>query len=149
MRTIVWLALLALSLFSHQGFAQNTAPSSNVLTIYVCGIHKIKGSLFVAVFDSAEDYENGSEYAVKKIKIPVREKKQPLEIEGLEFGEYGIKMYHDINENGELDKNFMGMPKEPYGFSNNAEALFSSPGFEETIFDFSIQNSSISIELDD
>ena len=35
-------------------------------------------------------------------------------------GTYAIKLHIDENENGELDTNFLGIPKEQYGISNNA-----------------------------
>lgn len=132
--------------------SQTTTP---VLTLTVSGIKKTKGFLLIAVFDNAEDYENDGNNgnddgnnAIQKFKIPVKGKTQTVEIEGLDFGSYGIKMYQDINENGSLDKNFLGMPEEPFGFSNNAQAIFSEPDFEETVFDFD-GNTAIKIALDD
>lgn len=47
----------------------------------------------------------------------------------LENGLYAILVYVDINQNGELDKNLFGIPKEPYGFSNNARGSFGPPSF--------------------
>ena len=40
----------------------------------------------------------------------------------------------DANENKKLDKNFIGIPKEQYGFSNNAMGAFSAPTFEQAKF---------------
>lgn len=134
---------------------KESQTTSYVLTLTVSGIKKTKGFLLIAVFDNAEDYENdgnkgndNGSYAIKKIKIPVKEKTQTVEIEGLDFGSYGIKLYQDINDNGSLDKNFLGIPMEPFGFSNNAQATFSAPDFEETVFDFD-GNAAIKIKLND
>ena len=45
---------------------------------------------------------------------------------------YAIAVFHDINDNGILDKNALGIPLEPYGFSRNARARFTSaPPFED------------------
>ncbi len=49
-------------------------------------------------------------------------------------GEYAIKAFHDVNSNGEMDFNMVGIPKEPYGFSSDATAMFSPPAFEEAKF---------------
>ncbi|MFN3875311.1 MAG: DUF2141 domain-containing protein [Flavobacteriales bacterium] len=46
-------------------------------------------------------------------------------------GRYAIKAYHDINGNGRLDTNWMGMPKEPYGFGNDAMGAFGPPSYEQ------------------
>ena len=145
-----WCLLFVLInlLFLQNNTAQNTPKANdNVLTITVNGIKKVKGSLLVAVYKSAEDYENGLAYAIQKINVPVADKKQVLKITGLEFGSYGIKMFQDINDDGTLNKNFVGIPKEPYGFSNDVKATFSAPNFEETVFVFSAENKAISMAL--
>ncbi len=48
-------------------------------------------------------------------------------------GTYAIGVYIDENENGKLDTNFFGIPKEQYGFSNNTKA-FGIPKFEAAAF---------------
>ena len=49
----------------------------------------------------------------------------------LEEGKYAVAVFHDENKNGKLDKNYLGIPTEVYGFSNNARRTFSAPSFEE------------------
>ncbi|MBT5574281.1 MAG: DUF2141 domain-containing protein [Alphaproteobacteria bacterium] len=49
-------------------------------------------------------------------------------------GIYAIGVYLDVNFNNKLDKNFFGIPSEPYGFSNNAKAFLRSPSFEKASF---------------
>ena len=60
-------------------------------------------------------------------------------------GTYAIKLHIDENENGELDTNFLGIPKEQYGFSNNAKA-FGIPKFESASFQLN-EYKKISIDL--
>ena len=48
---------------------------------------------------------------------------------GLPTGVYAVGIFHDLNGDGALSKNFLGMPKEPFGFSNNARARFGPPSF--------------------
>jgi len=52
-------------------------------------------------------------------------------IESLPYGEYAVMLYHDENGNDKLDKNIVGVPKEPYGFSNNARARLGLPLYEQ------------------
>ena len=49
-------------------------------------------------------------------------------------GEYAIAFFIDANGNKKLDKNFLGIPKEQYGFSNNAMGTLSAPSFEQAKF---------------
>ncbi|MEI6089922.1 MAG: DUF2141 domain-containing protein [bacterium] len=55
-------------------------------------------------------------------------------IKNLKPGKYAFKYFHDENKNDNLDLNWMGIPKEGYGFSNNAKGLFGPPSFNKTIF---------------
>ena len=55
--------------------------------------------------------------------------------EDLPYGTYAITILHDENGNLKVDANFLGIPKEGYGFSNNARNLFRAPKFEEAKFE--------------
>ena len=62
-------------------------------------------------------------------------------------GDYAVAMYHDKNGNGEFDKNFLGIPKEKYGFSNNFRPTFRAPRYDEVKFTVSDARNTISITL--
>lgn len=67
---------------------------------------------------------------------PLTDNKCIIIIENLKQGKYSFRYFHDENENENLDTNWLGIPKEGFGFSNNAEVFFSPPLFEKTIFEF-------------
>ena len=50
-------------------------------------------------------------------------------------GRYAISVMHDANDNKELDSNFMGIPKEGFGFSNDAMGMFGPPDFKKASFE--------------
>jgi uncharacterized protein (DUF2141 family) len=54
----------------------------------------------------------------------------------LNSGIYAISIFHDVNKNNTLDKNFLGIPNEGYGFSNNIRPIFRGANFEESKFKF-------------
>jgi len=55
-------------------------------------------------------------------------------LHNLPAGTYGVQVMHDENGNGELDANLVGMPKEPWGFSNNAKGRFGPPKWQDVQF---------------
>lgn len=55
----------------------------------------------------------------------------------LPAGEYAVSIYHDLNGNGKMDKNFFGAPSEPYAFSKNYKPTFRAPKFDEVKIDLS------------
>ncbi|MEN0065175.1 MAG: DUF2141 domain-containing protein [Myxococcota bacterium] len=61
-------------------------------------------------------------------------------------GKIGVAVRHDRNENGKLDSNLVGFPKEPFGFSRNAPLrTFGPPKFEDVLVD--VTASPITIRL--
>ena len=63
------------------------------------------------------------------------------------FGQYAIALYQDINNNGKLDTNFLGIPKEPIGFSNITDNISSKPKFADCAFTYDADNTTITIKL--
>lgn len=56
-------------------------------------------------------------------------------IDNLKPGKYAFKFFHDENNNKVLDTNWLGIPKEGFGFSNDPSMTFGPPSFDKTIFE--------------
>ena len=52
----------------------------------------------------------------------------------LREGTYAIGFYIDKNQNEKIDTNFLGIPKEQFGFSNDVMGKFGPPSFEAASF---------------
>lgn len=99
--------------------------------LQISELEAAKGSLRVAVFDK-ETHFLDSENAVLRQVFPVKtNNKTEIKLKGLKPGYYAVAIFHDINDNGELDCNFFGIPKEPYAFSNDAGSKWKKPTFQE------------------
>jgi uncharacterized protein (DUF2141 family) len=79
-------------------------------------------------FPSEEKYYRGVVYEATSDRLIVR-------IPDLPPGKYAVGAFVDNNRNGKQDKNFLGVPNEIYGFSNNARGTFGTPDFAEAAFD--------------
>lgn len=69
-----------------------------------------------------------------------------LSITDLPKGECAISMCPDENSDNECNRNFMGIPKEAYGFSNNIKPKFGSPKYKDCKFIFS-ENKTLAIKM--
>lgn len=76
--------------------------------------------------------QDKNEKDVSKLVLFVSNKSSKASVY-LPAGSYGVIAFHDINGNEKLDTNMIGIPTEPYGFSNNARGLLSKPDHEETL----------------
>ncbi|MEP3891349.1 MAG: DUF2141 domain-containing protein [Hellea sp.] len=93
-----------------------TAPG--MLKVTVDGYKEQEGVISAALFNEAG--YNGKAAPVRGMSVDVAGESVTLTFQGLAAGEYGIKLYHDIDKNGEMNTNAFGLPTEPYAFSNNA-----------------------------
>ena len=116
-----------------------------VLTINITNIETIKGTIEIGIFNTNERFlEEGQ--AFKTISVKVRADSHTVVFKDLPKGNYAVSMYHDVNADGECNRNFMGIPKEPYGFSNNFRPRFSAPTFKDCEFVLD-SNKTLKIEL--
>ncbi len=112
-----------------------SASPSNGLHLKVHGIKSNKGKILIGVYKNDGGFPViGKQY--KGYEIEIKNYQASIFIKDLPKGTYAIGVCHDINDNDKMDKNFFGVPTEPYGFSKNAKAYMSSPDFEDASFQF-------------
>ena len=98
------------------------------LEVTVKNIKDLKGTIRIALYNNEKDFlENFLQGKI--VKVTGNEAK--IVFENLKPGDYAVSVFHDENENEKLDSGFMGIPNEPYGFSNDAMGTFGPPSFEK------------------
>tara|TARA_Y100000589_G_scaffold321190_1_gene352183 strand:- start:222 stop:623 length:402 start_codon:yes stop_codon:yes gene_type:complete len=108
--------------------------ASSDLTVNISGIESIKGSVYIAVFTDRDSFPVfGKQWRGESISVT--EKSMSYTFKNILHGTYAIAVFHDENDNGVMDKNALGIPLEPYGFSQNARARFSAPPFKDAQFE--------------
>ncbi len=117
---------LALSIFA-------ASASAGELRIDLGNVSSKQGDLFVALFEPEAGFPSNSAGALRNIISPI-DNAGPFIIDDLPAGDYAIALFHDRNRDGTLNTNFMGIPKEPFGFSNNPRIMFGAPNFRESKF---------------
>ena len=99
----------------------------------ISGIESIKGSVYIAVFSNSNSFPVfGKQWRGESISVT--KKSMSHTFKNIPHDTYALAVFHDENNNGVLDKNALGIPLEPYGFSRNARARFSAPPFEDAQF---------------
>jgi len=130
----------------------NTSPaaseSTGNLIINISGFPSSDGFAMVALNNSEESYIGGENEAIAKARIRVVDQKAQVIFANLPYGSYGVSLYHDENSNEKMDKNAMGIPKEAYGFSNNAKGFFGKPSYKDIMFQLNSAEMQIVINLD-
>jgi uncharacterized protein (DUF2141 family) len=119
--------------------------SASELRITVQGIRSPHGTILIGLYDSLESFSRAIELSDKDgfLNDPNRfaavalranaAMKSAVVLTNLDPGPYAIILFHDENGNGKLDKNALGVPTEPYGFSNNVQGFLGPPAFEKAV----------------
>ena len=109
------------------------APIANAsdLTINIEGIKDAGGTINLGLFDEATYNGDG---AVNGANLIVEGDAVTVTFDGLEPGEYAVRLFHDVNDDGEMNTNPFGMPTEPYAFSNDARGRFGPAKWEAAKF---------------
>ena len=127
--------------------AQSAGAAS--VTVHVTGARNAKGQIRAALFQSAKGFPGDASQAIQTRAADIDPQSLIAQIvfTGLHEGVYAVSLFHDENMNQKLDKNFLGIPKEGYGASNNPKKKMGPPDFEETKFQVGGQAQSLEIKL--
>ena len=115
------------------------AANADELIVHVDNIKKA-GEIHIAIYDSAEAFEadrgekGGAAPGITQGTIEMVEPGSVTYRYELPPGTYAIGIFHDANLNNRLDNYFFGVPREQYGFSNNARGFMGPPSFEDAAF---------------
>jgi uncharacterized protein (DUF2141 family) len=134
MRFVLLLAMLA----------SPAAAETGVLQVTVTGVRNGHGHVLVAVCDKATFLQPHcafhGEAAASPGAVTVR-------IAGVPAGIYAVEAYQDENDNGMLDRSFLGMPKEGMGFSRDAPMRFGPPDFADAAVTVPAAGGALSLAL--
>lgn len=101
------------------------------LEVNMSGFKNNKGKVKVGLYTSENTF---LKVTFLSLDASIRNKEAKVVFENLEKGEYAVSIYHDENNNNEMDKNFFGIPKEDYASSNNAKGSFGPPKYMDAKF---------------
>ena len=108
-----------------------TAASAATVEVRISGVANAKGKVSAAVCDKARFLKQ----CVYSASAPAQAGSTTVIVKDVPPGTWAVLAYHDENNNGELDRNLIGMPKEPYGFSRDARNKFGPPRFEDAVIE--------------
>lgn len=122
------------------------AQEAGELSVTFSGIRTPTGALFVALYDSEAAFSGGK--PVGGYQLAVGGDSVSQTISGLKPGRYAIKVYHDVNGDGRMNKNAFGVPTEPYAASNNAPATMGPPAWADAVFEVGLERTTQTISID-
>ena len=141
MSTLVKI-LIAIILNTTFSYAQDT--NIHDVKVHINGLKNSKGKLLVGL------YTDEASFLKKQFKskvVTIENEKGTLVFKDVPEGIYAVSFIHDKNDNGKMDTNFMGIPKEDYGCSNNAKGFMGPPKWEDAKFELKGKDKTITISI--
>jgi uncharacterized protein (DUF2141 family) len=139
-------AFLVFANLTTVAFAQSS--SCHGIHVKVLNIRNSTGTVDCALFDSPGGFPMEFLLSATNVMIiKVRHTEARCDFEDIPPGTYALAVIHDENMNGKLDTNWLGIPKEGYGFSNAAKATLGAPSFSAASFRYDGQDMELTISL--
>lgn len=111
-------------------FCAAGSASAASIEVRVQGV-TAKGKVLVAVCDKTTFLKD----CAYSGSAPAKAGETVVTVDGVPAGSWAVLSYQDENDNGKLDRNVLGIPKEPYAFSRDARGRFGPPSFEDAAFE--------------
>ena len=119
-------------------FAADNTPEPpaqfGTITVHITGMTNLVGMFGVSLYNSKKGFPGKHQQACRSVMKNMSSSAETVVFEHLPFGSYALSVMHDENNNGKLDTNFFGIPKEGVGVSNNPKIGFGGPKFEDCVF---------------
>lgn len=111
----------------------NAQDEKGTIKIEVYGFENDDGMARILLFSTKEKESFPSEHtkAMDRKVVPIKNKKVIFEFKDLNYGDYAISVHHDVNNDGKVNTNFVGIPKEGLGASNDAKGFMGPPSFDK------------------
>jgi len=144
-RYAAWLAVLVFANLPAVAFAETPCPGIHVK---ILDIRNSTGTIACALLESPAGFPSEFLHSATNVMIiKIRKSQARCDFEDIPPGTYAMVVIHDENMNGKLDTNALGIPKEGYGFSNNAKKWLGTPSFSDASFSYDGQNVDLTMSL--
>jgi uncharacterized protein (DUF2141 family) len=123
------------------------ASPTSQLTIEIDGLKNRNGQICLSLFNNGRGFPDQGANAVEQRCVSITEAPVRVNFNNLQSGNYAVAVLHDVNGDGKANRNFLGIPTEGFGFSNNPRIRTSAPNFNETAVPVGGTNTNIQIRL--
>ena len=141
-RCAVVIGILLLAVMARTASPQE---SETAIRAHIEGLHSDRGQVVCALFTAANDFPKRIDRAFARTAAQIDSGRATCEFPKVPPGAYALSVFHDENWNGRLDTNWLGIPREGVGASNNPKARMGPPRFAAAAFKHSAASTDIEI----
>ncbi len=111
--------------------SETYAVQNGQIIINASNFKNSNGTAHFSLFSRSKGFPDKHKFAHVTASVPIIDNHASVTFENLSFGEYAVSVLHDENNNYKMDANFIGIPKEGFGISNNYKGEKNRPAFNK------------------
>jgi uncharacterized protein (DUF2141 family) len=120
---------------------------TGILRLKITNVRSDRGKIQVCLYHSKDGFPSDPSKSIKRANVIIRAGVSEVVFSDLPPGEYAVALMHDENGNGKMDTNWVGIPKEGYGASNDAKATFGPPKYNDAKFVLNANEATLQIKV--
>lgn len=128
------VSTVAIATLASLNFGKTIAVPTAKLRIVVNQLPNQKGEICMRIYAKEQGFPQSSKNVVQSGCTKITGRSAIKEFYGLPYGTYAVALFHDENGDGKLNTNFLGIPREGFGISNNPTLSTSAPKFKNSSF---------------
>jgi uncharacterized protein (DUF2141 family) len=133
MKAVLWMLGPGLLAYSVPITERPRLPVPAPVTIVITNLPSATAAVKLNLYNSADTFLHSGQATLQQTVLPGGQHQAQVRVV-LSAGEWAVALLQDTNHNGEVDRNLLGIPNEPYAFSNNVRPRLSAPTFEDCKF---------------
>ena len=143
-----WFASLLIFTIGYPCFPLQANSSTNsLIKVEIEGLQEAKGQICYSLFNRDKGFSDNKDNILRAECLTIKEQLPVLTIDNLHRGTYALALFHDLNQDEELNRNFLGIPQEGFGFSQNPEITTSPPSFKESAISIVETETTLQVQL--
>ncbi len=146
MRRSIWIIFLLLFTTWMSAFGQQENQRGKI-KIIITDIKNTEGNVFISLYNSSDGFPSDPDKTLFDRKEKISGNVVECEFKNIPYGTYAIAIMHDEDGDDEMDTNFIGIPKEGIGVSNDAIRTFGPPKFEDSKFELKEKEKTVTIKM--
>jgi uncharacterized protein (DUF2141 family) len=143
----LWTYVFMFFLIANLSFKNQTSTIKGNLKVVVNNISSGKGQIGFYLFNSSNGFPNHPENAILIAWVKTNSISTEYTFTNIEMGTYAVCAFHDKNSDKKIGTNWIGIPNEGIGVSNNVKDRFGPPKFDDAKFAFNKSEQKITISL--
>lgn len=145
-RSRFWIFICVAAALQAEPARPATSTATADLTIRVENVLPTGGILRLGLYDAAR-YPDDNSKPIASADVPAIAGETVITLRAIPPGTYAIQTFQDVNANDKMDTSWLGLPLEPFGFSEDATPFLSKPSFDDVKFTLAAGENALVIHL--